>query len=143
MVAQARVAPMSLSELKGPGEWTELNMTNMDLRSHLKAPQMVYGILARDDVKGLPDYQQWLNMLGEMARSVPAIEYQINQLHSQHYQLNGKAISDEDMMSVIMIGQSYVDMRTVVDQHITIPAVTIVQQINDQLPEAQRVRLGD
>ena len=34
-MVEPRVAPMSLSELKGPGEWTELNLTNLDLRSIL------------------------------------------------------------------------------------------------------------
>ena len=142
-MVEPRVAPMSLSELKGPGEWTELNLTNLDLRSILKnIPDMIFNVLNRDDVRVLTGHQSWVNEFKLIAQSIPMLEQQINAVHSQHYIQNGKAIQDDEIMSIIVIGQRYVELRNVIDQHVTVKAISIVQAINDQLPEASRVRLG-
>lgn len=140
-MVQQRVAPMSLSELQGPGEWTEMNLTNLDLRSFFQIPTYIHSILARPDVSCLQGYQEWLKIFSGICASAPALEMEVNQLHSTHVTKQGKAITDQEKFDVMVIGANYMTMRTKIDEAITIPAISIISAVNEHMPIENRIRL--
>lgn len=140
-MVQARVAPMSLSELHGPGEWTELHYTNLDLRETLNFPEMLYGILGRADVSCLSVYPELLKVFSGICNSKLPLEERLNSIHSQHLNCIGKAITDDEMMSVLVLGGAYVDLRSQIDNAIVIPGIGIINTINENLPVEMRIRL--
>lgn len=140
-MVQPRVAPMSLSELHGPGEWTELHLTNLDLRETLNFPELLYQILGRPDISCLAIYQDILKVFSGICSSKLPLEERLNAIHSQHLNRTGKAITDDDMMLVLVLGGSYVDLRSQIDNAIVIPGIGIINTINENLPVEMRIRL--